>query len=32
MPSTYVHLSGRDVDNAILRIYGELPRMRGRKG
>jgi site-specific recombinase XerD len=22
MPSTYVHLSGRDVDNAILGIYG----------
>ena len=26
MPSTYVHLSGRDVDNAILRIYGKVSR------
>jgi site-specific recombinase XerD len=26
MPSTYVHLSGRDIDNAILRIHGKLPK------
>lgn len=22
MPSIYVHLSGRDIDNAILGVYG----------
>ncbi len=31
MPSTYVHLSGRDVDSAILRIYGRLSRDEEKK-
>jgi site-specific recombinase XerD len=31
MPSTYVHLSGRDIDNAILRIYGKLPKEDGKE-
>ena len=26
MPSTYVHLSGRDIDNAILQLHGIVPR------
>jgi integrase len=26
MPFTYVHLSGRDIDNAILRLNGKIPR------
>jgi site-specific recombinase XerD len=25
MPATYVHLSGRDLDNAILKLHGKLP-------
>ena len=31
MPSIYVHLSGRDVDNAILRIYGKIPKDEGEE-
>jgi len=31
MPSTYVHLSGRDIDNAILRIHGKLPKENGKE-
>jgi integrase len=26
MPFTYVHLSGRDIDEAILRMYGRIPK------
>lgn len=26
MPFTYVHLSGRDIDEAILKIYGKTPK------
>ncbi len=25
MPSTYVHLSGRDIDEAILKMHGKIP-------
>jgi len=28
MPSVYVHLSGRDVDNALLKTYGICPDMK----
>lgn len=37
MPSTYVHLSGRDVDNAVLGVYGlkevesEEPKLKPRE-
>lgn len=31
MPSIYVHLSGRDVDNAILRIHGKLSKDEEKK-
>lgn len=26
MPSTYVHLSGRDIDEAILKMHGKIPK------
>ncbi len=26
MPFTYVHLSGRDIDDAILKMHGKIPR------
>jgi integrase/recombinase XerD len=26
MPFTYVHLSGRDIDNAILKLHGKIPK------
>jgi len=31
MAATYVHLSGRDVDNAILRIHGKLSKEEEKK-
>lgn len=31
MPATYVHLSGRDVDDKILQIHGLKPRGRDKK-
>ncbi|MGC1119806.1 MAG: zinc ribbon domain-containing protein [Candidatus Methanofastidiosia archaeon] len=31
MPATYVHLSGRDVDDKILQIHGLKPRDKGGK-
>jgi len=31
MPSTYVHLSGRDVDNALLQLYGLKKQDHGEK-
>jgi integrase len=31
MASIYVHLSGRDVDNAILKAYGKLPKEEAEK-
>ncbi|MEM2276639.1 MAG: site-specific integrase, partial [Thermoproteota archaeon] len=32
MPSTYVHLSGRDVDSALLRLKGVNVEEKGREG
>jgi ribosomal protein L40E len=32
MPSFYVHLSGRDVDNKMLELYGLKPKDDGLKG
>jgi site-specific recombinase XerD len=29
MPFTYVHLSGRDIDEAILKMYGKIPKDNG---
>ena len=29
MPSFYVHLSGRDVDNKMLELYGLKPKEKG---
>jgi len=26
MPFTYVHLSGRDIDDAILKLHGKIPK------
>jgi len=31
MPATYVHLSGRDVDDKILQIHGLKPKDKGKK-
>jgi len=30
MPFTYVHLSGRDLDEAILKIHGKIPKDNNR--
>jgi hypothetical protein len=31
MPSTYIHLSGREVDNALFKLYGLPPRQKRQK-
>jgi ribosomal protein L40E len=31
MAATYVHLSGRDVDNAFLKMHGMIPIENGRE-
>jgi integrase/recombinase XerD len=31
MPFTYVHLSGRDIDEAILRMHGKIPKDNGEE-